>query len=139
SFSSLAPRFHVVSDLAFLTGIFRTGSIRHDVTIGSTGYRFTTYSPVTGPARTALCTLQGVCQANISNPLVFVGPVGGVFSYAKTSPSTGIYGSSIIRQQGFSFGDTITLTPRWLLRLAASQDWTWTDSYADSAATGFRR
>jgi len=142
SFSSLAPRFHVISDLAYLMGIFHTAGVRHEVTIGSTGYRFASYSPVTSPAKAALCTantLQGICQANISNPLVFMEPVGGLFSYAKTSPSTGIYGSSIIRQQGFSFGDTITLTERWLVRLAASQDWTWTDSYADSAATGFQR
>ena len=108
SFSSLAPRFHVVSDLAYLTGRFNTGRIRHDVVIGSTGYRFASYSPVTSPAKTALCTAntpQGICQANISDPLVFIVPPGGIFSYAKTSPSTGIYGSSIIRQQGFSFGD----------------------------------
>ena len=119
SFSSLAPRFHVVSDLAYLTGTFKTGGIRHDVVIGSTGYRFASYSPVTSPAKTALCTAytpQGICQANIANPLVFFEPPTGIFSYAKTSPSTGIYGSSIIRQQGFSFGDTITLTPRWLVR-----------------------
>ena len=110
SFSSLAPRFHVDSDLAYLTGRFQTGRIRHDVVIGSTGYRFASYSPVTNPAKTALCTANGICQANISDPLVDVVPPGGLFSYAKTSPSTGIYGSSIIRQQGFSFGDTITLT-----------------------------
>jgi iron complex outermembrane recepter protein len=140
SFSSLAPRFHVVSDLAYLTGKFDTGSIRHDAVIGSTGYRFASYSPVTTPARTALCTAntpEGVCQANISNPLVFVVPGTGIFSYAKTSPSTGIYVSSIIRQQGFSFGDTITLTPRWLIRVSASQDWTWTDSYTDTPATSY--
>jgi iron complex outermembrane receptor protein len=142
AFSSLAPRFHVDSDLAYLTGIFKTGPIRHDVVIGSTGYRFASYAPVTSPAKTALCTEntpQGVCQANIADPLIYVPPPGGLFSYAKTSPSTGIYGSSIIRQQGFSFGDTITLHPRWLVRLAASQDWTWTDSFADSAATNFQR
>jgi iron complex outermembrane recepter protein len=134
SFSSLAPRFKVDSDLAYLTGTFHTGRLRHDVVIGSTGYRFTSYSPVTSPQKVALCTSntpQGVCQANIANPLIFVVPPTGIFSY-----STGIYGSSIIRQQGFSFGDTITLSPRWLVRLAASQDWTWTDSYTDSAATG---
>ena len=56
SFSSLAPRFHVVSDSAYLDGRFNTGRIRHDVVIGTTGYRFASYSPVTGPARTALCT-----------------------------------------------------------------------------------
>jgi len=141
-FSSLAPRFHVVSDLAYLTGRFKTGAVLHDVVIGSTGYRFASYSPVTSPAKTALCTVntaQGVCQANISDPLSFVAPVAGIFSYTKTSPSTGIYGSSIIRQQGFSFGDTITLTRRWLVKLAASQDWTWTDTYTDTAATGYQR
>ena len=142
SFSSLAPRFHVDSDLAYLTGRFKTGRIRHDVVIGSTGYRFASYTPVTSPAKTALCTSntpQGICQANISNPLVFVEPAAGLFSYAQTSPSTGIYVSSIIRQQGFSFGDTITLTSRWLIRLAASQDWTWTDSYTDTKATNYTR
>ena len=139
SFSSLAPRFHVDSDLSYLTGRFRTARIQHDVVIGSTGYRFASYSPVTNPAKTALCTADGICQANISNPLVDVVPPGGIFSYAKTSPSTGIYVSSIIRQQGFSFGDTMTLSPQWLVRLAASQDWTWTDSYTDSAATSYLR
>ena len=142
SFSSLAPRFHVDSDLAYLTGRLRTGRMRHDVVIGSTGYRFASYSPVTSPTKTALCsanTPQGICQANIADPLVYVEPLSGIFSYAKTSPSTGIYGSSIIRQQGFSLSDTTTLTPRWLVRLAASQDWTWTDSYTDTASTGYRR
>jgi len=66
-------------------------------------------------------------------------PSGGLFSYTKTSPSTGIYISSIIRQQGFSFSDSMTISPQWMVRLAASQDWTWTDSYADSAATNYVR
>ncbi len=139
AFSSLAPRFHVDSDLAYLTGRFKTGKIRHDVVIGSTGYRFASYAPVTGPTKTALCTAQGVCTANIDDPLVFVGPPGGVFSYNKISPSTGIYVSSIIRQQGLSFGDTITLSPKWLIRASASQDWTWTDSYSVSKATNYER
>jgi len=142
SFSSLAPRFHVDSDLAYLTGKFKTGRFRHDVVIGGTGYRFVSYSPVTSPAKTALCTAntpQGICQANIADPLVDVEPLAGIFSYAKTSPSTGIYASSIVRQQGFSLSDTITLTPSWLVRLGASQDWTWTDSYTDTAATGYAR
>jgi iron complex outermembrane receptor protein len=121
SFSSLAPRFRVVSDLAYLTGIFRTGGVRHEVAIGSTGYRFASYSPVTGPPKTALCAAGGVCQANIADPLIFLVPPGGLFSYEKTSPSTGIYVSSIIRQQGFSFGDTITLSPNWLVRVSPAR------------------
>lgn len=142
AFSSLAPRFHVDSDLAYLTGKFKTRRIHHDVVMGSTGYRFASYSPVTSPAKTALCTSNtpaGICQANIADPLIDVEPVTGLFSYAKTSPSTGIYVSSIIRQQGFSFNDTMTLSPWWLLRVGASQDWTWTDSYSDTAANNYLR
>src|SRR5580698_9385576 len=139
AFSSLAPRFQVVSDLAYVTGKFKTWGIRHDVTFGTTGYRFASWSPVTSPAKAALCTTQGVCQANIADPLVYLEPAGGVFSYAKTSPSTGIYVSSIIRQQGFSFSDNITLAPKLFLRIGASQDWTWTSSYTDTAATGYSK
>src|SRR5580704_10112739 len=142
AFSSLAPRFHVDSDLAYLTGRFNTGFIQHDVVMSSTGYRFASYSPVTSPAKTALCTEntpQGICQANISDPLVDVVPPSGIFSYAQTSPSTGIYVSSIIRQQGFSFSDAMALGSKWIVRLAASQDWTWTDSYTDTAATGYAK
>jgi iron complex outermembrane receptor protein len=124
TFSSLAPRFHVYSDLAYLTGKFNTGAISHDIVIGSTGYRFSSYSPASAFAKTALCTVTNVCQANISNPLIFVEPAAGVPVYNN------IYVSSIIHQQGINFGDTITLTRHWLVRLAASQDWTWVDSYS---------
>jgi iron complex outermembrane receptor protein len=140
TFSSLAPRFRVYSDLAYLTGRFETGRVAHDVVIGSTGYRFATYSPIATFPKTALCTSYdpgGVCQANIADPLVYLVPPTGVPSYAKTGTSTGIYGSSIIRQQGFNLADTITLSRHWLVRLAGSQDWTWTDSYTDSAATKY--
>ncbi len=139
SFSSLAPQFQVVSDIAYLNGRTHTGKIRHDLSFGTTGYRFASWSPVTSPAKTALCTAQGVCEANIANPVIDVIPAAGLFSYTRTSPSTGIYVSSIIRQQGFSFGDSIMLTPKWFLRIAASQDWTWTSSYTDTAATGYSK
>jgi iron complex outermembrane receptor protein len=123
TFSSLAPRFHVYSDLAYLTGRFNTGIISHDVVIGGTGYKFSSYSPVTSFTKTALCTEQGVCSANIDHPLVFVEPATGLPVYNN------IYVSSIIHQQGFSLGDTITFTPHWLVKVAASQDWTWVDNY----------
>ncbi len=58
AFSSLAPRFDVDSDLAYLNGHFKTGFLQHAVVIGSTGYRFTSYAPVSGPAKTPLCTFQ---------------------------------------------------------------------------------
>jgi iron complex outermembrane receptor protein len=66
-----------------------------------------------------------------------VPPPAGIFSYEKTSPSTGIYVSSIIRQQGISISDTLSLSERWLVKVSASEDWTWTDSYTNNASTGF--
>ncbi len=71
SFSSLAPQFQVVSDLAYVTGRFHTWKIRHEVSFGTTGYRFASWSPVNGgPAKAhgLLCTAQGVCEASIANP-----------------------------------------------------------------------
>ncbi len=142
AFSSLAPRFHVDQRSGLSDGQVqdREDPPRHCDRQHRLPVRvlFARHQP----RQNALCTPntpQGICQANIANPLVFVGPPGGLFSYAKTSPSTGIYVSSIIRQQGFSFGDNITLSPRWLVRVAASQDWTWTDSYSDTAATSYRK
>ena len=111
--------------------------------IGSTGYRFASYSPVTNPAKTALCTAnrpRHLSGEHLRSARVYVRPLAGIFSYAKTSPSTGIYGSSIIRQQGFSFGDTITLTPRWLVRVwPRARTGRGPIVYTDTAATGFRR
>jgi iron complex outermembrane recepter protein len=119
------------------------------VVIGSTGYRFATYNPVlpanvTGTpfAKTAFCTSNipsSVCQANIEDPLVFVVPPTGIPSYQHTIPASGIFVASIIHQQGVSISDTIVFSRHWLARLGASQDWTWTNNYTDSAATGFAR
>ena len=69
-------------------------------------------------------------SASIANPLIAVPPAVGIPSQTKTNPANGIYTNSILHQQGFSLDDTITLTPRWLLRGAASQDWIWTNNYS---------
>jgi len=139
---TLAPRFHVYSNLGYLMGKYTTGKIAHDVVIGTGGYDFATYNPVlptslTGTpfAQTAFCTSytspSAVCQANVSNPLVFVAPPTGFPSYTKV----GLYISSTIHQQGINVADTITISSHWLLRLAANQAWTWTNNYTDSGAT----
>jgi iron complex outermembrane receptor protein len=139
--------------LAYLTGTFKTWGLRHDLVIGSTGYRFATWAtvvanplPGTSPLNKtvlcpegegAACTYTGTGappagkfdSASIANPLIDVAPANGLPFFTKTMASNGIYVSSILHQQGFSLGDTITLTPHWLLRGAASEDWTWTDNY----------
>jgi iron complex outermembrane receptor protein len=141
---TLAPRFQVKSDLAYLTGKFKTWGIGHDVVIGTTGYRFASWAPVVNPtnlslAKTPLCpegspVVKGlpVCAPSIENPLIDVRPPAGVPSFAN-----GLYTASIIHQQGFSLSDTITLSPHWLLRGGASQDWTWTNNYMDTAGTKY--
>jgi iron complex outermembrane recepter protein len=143
--NTLAPRFQVKSDLAYLTGTFKTGKIGHEVVIGSTGYRFASWQPVvpsplpsTSPlALTPLCPAGSptnakgpICSPSIANPLIDVPPTTGLPSFAKSSPSNGIYVASIIHQQGFNLSDTITLTRHWLVRLGASQDWTWENFYS---------
>jgi iron complex outermembrane receptor protein len=142
SFSSLAPQFQVVSDLAYVTGRVHTWKIRHDISFGTNGYRFASWSPVNGGptlAQGLLCTAQNACQASIANPVDDVIPPGGLYSYTKTSPSTGIYVSSIIHQQGINFGDEIMLSPKWFLRVGASYDWTWLSNYTDTAATLYNK
>jgi iron complex outermembrane receptor protein len=126
---TIAGRFQVKSDLGYLTGKFNTGGIRHEVVFGSTGYRFATWGPKNSLPGAFLCELDAptVCHTNIANPLIAADP-----GYTPYTGKYSLYVTSIIHQQGFNFGDTITLTPRWLLRVAASQDWTWTNNYKES-------
>ena len=123
---TLAARFQVKSDLGYVTGRFKTGRFTHDVVFGSTGYKFSTWNPKTAPTTKALCQLGSpkVCSFNIASPQIDANP--GVTSFTG---AYALYVTSIIHQQGFNFGDTITLTPHLQLRAAASQDWTWTNSY----------
>ncbi len=117
--TGFAPRFGVLSDVAYLNGRFNTGSLRHQVAIGSSGYAFTSYSDVTNPS--AASVLLG--QASISNPVIFALPPAGLPLH------TNLFASTVVHQQGFNVADTLTLDERWSLRLVASQDWIWTDNF----------
>ena len=134
---TISGRFQVKSDLGYVTGKFKTGNINHEVVFGSTGYRFASWRPKNSltAANGALgaqflCELgnSSVCHFNIANPMIAANP-----GYQPYTGEFSLYVSSIIHQQGFNFGDTIALTPRWLLRVAASQDWTWTNNYTETA------
>ena len=135
--STLAPRFQVKSDLAYLTGTFKTWKFSNEVVIGSTGYRFASWQPIlpsvlTGTpfALTPLCPAGfTVCKPSIAQPLIDVPPANGI------PPLNGVYVASIIHQQGFNLSDNITLSPRWLLRVGASQDWTWENFYSAPGVT----
>jgi iron complex outermembrane receptor protein len=119
-----APRFDVLSDLVYLSGRVETGSIAHDVAIGSSGYTFDSYSDRSRPG--AASVLMGA--ASIDSPIVFALPAVGI------PPHEDLFQSSAVHQQGFNLADTVTFDARWSVRLAASQDWIWTDSYNNTGA-----
>jgi iron complex outermembrane receptor protein len=124
--STISGRFQVKSDLGYVDGKFKTWGVNNDVVFGSTGYRFASWQAKNTVPGGPLCELNAptVCHANIADPWIAKDP-----GYIPYTGKYGLYVSSIIHQQGFNFGDTITLTPQWLLRVAASQDWTWTNNY----------
>jgi iron complex outermembrane receptor protein len=139
---TISGRFQVKSDIGYLTGKFKVHDIENDVVMGSNGYKFSTWQAKTSltAANGALgaqylCTVPGPathtpdCYANIVDPEIDVSP-----GYQPYTGKFGLYVDSIIHQQGFNFGDTITLTPRWMLRAAASEDWTWTNNYTVNSA-----
>jgi iron complex outermembrane receptor protein len=125
-----APQFGVLSDLGYLNGRFTTGSIRHDVAIGSSGYAFESYSDFMNPG--AASVLLGT--ASINDPVIFALPSAGIPSHSN------LFRSSVIHQQGANVADTVTIDRYWSLRLTLSQDWIWTDNYnnANVRTGGYR-
>jgi iron complex outermembrane recepter protein len=116
--SGFATRFGVLSDLGYLQGNITKWGINHDIVIGSTGYKFTSYSNGTPPLAANL--LLG--SANINHPMIFAPPAAGL------PRNLNLYPSSIVNQQGFNLGDLLTFPKHILVRLAASQDWIGVDN-----------
>jgi iron complex outermembrane receptor protein len=117
--NGFAPRFIMTSDAGYLNGNFLTGSIAHDLTIGTAGYKAQSYSVIT-PATPASVLLG---SANINSPVIFPLPAAGL-------PNVGLnFNSSTSYQQGVNVGDTIRFSDAWATRLAVSQDWFHTDNY----------
>jgi iron complex outermembrane receptor protein len=117
--NGFAPRFIMTSDAAYLDGNFTVGSVAHDLTIGTAGYKAQSYSVIT-PATPASVLLG---TANINNPVIFPFPAAGL-------PNVGLnFDSSTTYQQGVNVGDTLRFTEEWSARLAVSQDWFHVDNY----------
>lgn len=110
--NGFAPRFIMTSDAAYLDGNFTTGTIAHDLTIGTAGYKSQSYSVIT-PATPASVLLG---TANINGPVILPFPAAGL-------PNVGLnFDSSNAYQQGVNVGDTIRFTDAWAARVAVSQD-----------------
>lgn len=117
--NGFAPRFVITSDAGYLNGNFSALGIGHDLTIGTAGYRASTYS-VTTPATPASVRLG---TASIYAPMQFPFPAAG-------TPNTNLnFNSSNTYQQGINLNDTLKFTDQWSMRLGASQDWFHVDNY----------
>ncbi len=125
--SGFAPRFAITSDVAYLNGNFDTWGIGHDLTIGSAGYRASSYSPITAAITTCPPTATNTClgSANLADPVIYPEPLQG----PPKVGSSYIYDSSDQYQQGFNLNDTLKFTESWLLRVGASQDWFHTQNF----------
>jgi iron complex outermembrane receptor protein len=117
--NGFAPRFVVTSDAGYLNGTFAAGSVAHDLTIGTAGYKSQSYS-VTTPATPASALLG---SASINDPKTFSEPAAG------PPQTTANFDSSTTYQQGLNAGDTILFGEAWSTRLAVSQDWFHVDNY----------
>ncbi|MGH8218020.1 MAG: TonB-dependent receptor [Steroidobacteraceae bacterium] len=119
--SGFAPRFAITSDVAYLNGSFDTFGIGHDITIGSAGYRASSYSVITAANTSCPPSATSTClgSADLADPVLFAQPVQGPPQVARGF----IYGSSDQYQQGVNINDTLKFTDHWMLHLGASQDW----------------
>ena len=117
--NGFAPHFGIDSNVAYLNGRVATGAIGHDLTFGTTGFRAITNALVS--AAPASSVLLG--SASIANPLVFPLPAAGLPDIGNQ------YRSSIAWQQGVNLSDTMSFSPQWQLKLAASNDRMTTDNF----------
>ena len=122
--STFAPRFVITSDTGYLDGNFETFGIAHDMTIGTAGYRASSYSLITTP--TAARLLLG--SATIDSPVQYPYPALGVVN------SNANFDSSDTYQQGLNVGDTLRFNEYWSARLGVSQDWFHVDNFNNKGA-----
>jgi iron complex outermembrane receptor protein len=119
--TGFAPRFGIESDLGYITGVLTKWGIKQDVVVGSDGYRFNQYSYSTPSAASVF-----LGDANVAAPMVFAAPADGL------PHNLGLYQSAVVHQQGFNLGDLLTFH-RFMVRLAASQDWIGVDNNSATA------
>ena len=119
--SGFAPRFAITSDVAYLNGSFDTFGIGHDLTIGSAGYRASSYSPIAAATTTCPPSAASTClgTASLAAPVIFPEPVQGPPNVSRGY----IYDSSDQYQQGVNINDTLKFSEQWMLRAGVSQDW----------------
>lgn len=117
--NGFAPRFVITSDTAYLNGRFFSWGFGHDFTLGTAGYRASTYS-VTTPATPASVLLG---KASTEAPMLFPEPAGGPPNVLANFDSSNTY------QQGVNLNDTMRFNAAWSIRVGVSQDWFHVDNF----------
>lgn len=117
--NGFAPRFVITSDVAYLSGVFDTLGIGHDLTFGTAGYRSSSYAVLTSASAASV----RLGTANIYAPVIYPEPTAGPPNVRASFDSSDIY------QQGFNINDLLKLGERWSVRVAASQDWFHTNNF----------
>ena len=109
----------VFSNLAYLNGHVQTGSLTHDVFLGTNGYQQSMQTRV-GTAKPV-----ELGSASIADPTQF----------GWNTPDTGsFYKSAYATQQALVAGDTVGLTQQWSVLVAASGSWLTSRSYSKTGA-----
>ncbi len=107
------------SNLAYLNGHLQTGSLGHDVFIGSNGYQQTMHT------RVGTAAPVDIGSASIDDPI----------QYSWDTPDSGsFYKSATAGQQALVVGDTVSFTPHWSVLFAASGSWLTSRSFSKAGA-----
>ncbi|WP_277961708.1 TonB-dependent siderophore receptor [Pseudomonas sp. RIT-To-2] len=118
--TATASRFTLNSYLANLNGTEWTGSVRHDLTFGFSGFDWKNFNPVNGATQT-------LGTASLNDPVNFNEPDYPDF--------TDRYHSATATQRSFIVGDTLTFTPQWSLMVTGSQSLMSVRNYGKTGAT----
>lgn len=106
-------RSDVLSNRLYLNGKAQTGTITHDLSLGTVGYLLDNYSLVTTPANNN----KTLGTASLSNPSSYANPYG---DYTSLGPT---YHASQTRVQSITFGDGLAFNEQWSALLVANDSW----------------
>jgi iron complex outermembrane recepter protein len=123
--NGFAPRFVITSDTAYLNGRFATWGLDHDFTLGTAGYRASSYSVL--KAASPASVLLG--SASIDAPVIFPEPAGGPPDVLANFDSSDTY------QQGMNVNDTVRFNEAWSIRAGVSQDWFHVNNFSAQGKT----
>ncbi len=115
--TSAASRFTVTSYLGNLNGHVRTGFMDHNLSFGVSGFVWNNYNPKNGSAvssgTTSTIDYTGLAGGNYNDPTLVSKPgfLSGFHDRYRTSKAT---------QTSLIMGDSITLSPHWIVSGTAS-------------------